>query len=136
MLRLMQLVAQKLELLNDLLAAELCLLVILLGRRFKAGWRSHTQQIVIGLSTIGITEVAMRAIWQAIETHSVPKTRIEYEHIMGIQEKLYNARCDPIRSCWCGGSLCLWIDEPGTHSHSETGAELPSEVTGPSRGKN
>jgi len=26
--------------------------------------------------------------------------------------------------------VCLWIDEPGTHSHSETAAELPSEVTG------
>ena len=130
MLRLMQLVAQKLELLNDLLAAELCLLVILLGRRFKAGWRSHTQQIVIGLSTIGITEVAMRAIWQAIATHSVPKTRIEYEHIMGIQEKLYNANNVIYLLVLVWWIVCLWIDEPGTHSHSETAAELPSEVTG------
>src|ERR1035437_9334491 len=48
-LRLMQLVAQKTDLLADVLTIELGVVVMMFGRRFKAGWRSHTQQIVIGL---------------------------------------------------------------------------------------
>jgi hypothetical protein len=129
-LRLMQLAAQKLELLDDLLAAELGLLVVLLGRRFKAGWRSHTQQIVIGLSTVGITEVAMRAIWQAIATHAAPHSQAEYERIIGLQGKLYNANNVVYLAVLVWWIVCLWIDEPGTKTVSEAAAELPS-VTGP-----
>jgi hypothetical protein len=114
MLRLMQLAAQRIELLGDLLAAELGLLVVLLGRRFGAGWRSHTQQIMIGLSTAGLTELAMRIIWQEIAAHAVARTQMEYERIMGLQQKLYNANNVVYLAVLVWWVVCLWIDEPGT----------------------
>ena len=45
-LRLMQLMAQKGNLFNEALAVELFALVVIAGRRFRTGWRSHTQQIL------------------------------------------------------------------------------------------
>ena len=65
--------------------------MVLFGRRFNAGWRSHTQQIVIGLSTASIAQMGVRGIWQPIAMHAAPHTQAEYERVMGIQEKLYNA---------------------------------------------
>ena len=35
--------------------------VVLFGRRFKAGWHSHTQQISIGLSTAALSQLACAA---------------------------------------------------------------------------
>ena len=58
-LGLMQLVAQKAGLLVDVLTIQLGLIVLLFGRRYGAGWRSHAQQIVIGLSTASIAQVAI-----------------------------------------------------------------------------
>jgi hypothetical protein len=141
-LRLMQLAAQKFELLADLLAVELGLLVVLLGRRFNAGWRSHVQQIVIGLSTVGITEVAMRAIWQQIATHAAPHSRVEYERVMGLQGKLYNANNAIYVAVLVWWIVCLWIDEPGANpsanpsanpeanADSEASAPIPAAATG------
>ena len=60
-LRLMQLAAQKLDLLTSILTVELGLLVVLFGRRFGAGWRSHPQRILIGLSTVAIGQLAVEA---------------------------------------------------------------------------
>ena len=51
MIRLMDMAADKGNLLTSALAIQLGLPVTLLGRRFGAGWRSHAQQIAIGLST-------------------------------------------------------------------------------------
>ncbi len=46
----------------NVLTVELGLLVVLFGRRFNAGWRSHTQQITIGLSTVAIAQMALQGI--------------------------------------------------------------------------
>ncbi len=115
-LRLMQLYAQKADVLADLLAIGLTLLVVLFGRRFKAGWRSHTQQILIGLSTGSIAQLAVRGIWQAIALHAAPRSQAEYEHVMGLQEKLYNANSLIYLAVIIWWITCLWIDEPGTKS--------------------
>ena len=65
----------KADLLADLLIVELGLVVVLFGRRFKAGWRSHTQKIVIGLSTASMAQLAVRIIWQKIALHTTSKRR-------------------------------------------------------------
>jgi hypothetical protein len=72
-LRLMQLVAQKADMLADLLIIELCVLIAFAGRRFGAGWRSHTQQIVLGLSISSLMQLGVRATWEIITANAVPK---------------------------------------------------------------
>jgi len=127
-MRLVQLVAQKTSLLSDVVTVEVGLLVALFGRRFKAGWRSHTQQIVVGLSTASIAQMAVRGIWQEIAQHAAPQTQAEYEHVMGIQEKLYNANSLlflAVLVCWI---VCLWKNEPGTEAPAAAEAAASSDA--------
>jgi hypothetical protein len=128
-LRLMQLAAQKCDVLADVLVVALGLLIVLFGRRFKAGWRSHTQQIVIGLSTAAIAQMAIRGIWQAIAMSARPTSMDEYQRVMGLQEKLYNASNAIYLVVLVWWIVCLWIDEPGTKTAVEaveTVAEIPA----------
>jgi hypothetical protein len=132
-LHLTQLVAQKASLLSSVLTVGLGLLVVLFGRRFKAGWRSHTQQIVIGLSTAAIAQMAFRGIWQAIALHAAPQSQAEYERVMSIQEKLYNANSVVFLAVLVWWIVCLWINEPG--SELPAAAEASSTEDGPQAGK-
>ena len=113
-LRLMQLAAQKMDLLFDVFTIGLCLLAVLFGRRFKAGWRSHTQQILIGLSTASISQMVIRGVWQLIATRAVPHSEAEYQHVIGLQEKLYNANSALFVAVVVWWIVCLWINEPGS----------------------
>ncbi|MGC1463634.1 MAG: hypothetical protein WA802_15630 [Terracidiphilus sp.] len=132
-LRLTQLVAQKASLLSSVLTVGLGLLVVLFGRRFKAGWRSHTQQIVIGLSTAAIAQMAFRGIWQAIALHAAPQSQAEYERVMSIQEKLYNANSVVFVAVLVWWIVCLWINEP--ESELPAAAEASSPGDGSEAGK-
>jgi hypothetical protein len=128
MLRLAQMFAQKTSILSNVLIVELGLLVVLFGRRFKAGWRSHTQQIVVGLSTAAIAQMAVRGIWEAIALHTVPHSQAEYEHVMGLRDKLNNANSVIFLAVLVWWILCLWINEPGIEtSDSESAETLPSQ---------
>jgi hypothetical protein len=113
-LRLMQLLAQKGDLLVDLLTVQLGLLVILLGRHFKAGWHSHTQRIVIGLSTVAASWLTIAAVWQVIATTVHPHTQAEYERIIGLGAKMVNANKVVYIAALVWWIACLWMDEPGT----------------------
>lgn len=112
-LRLMQLVAQKGDLLIDLLIIELSLLVVFCGRRFNAGWRSHTQRIVLGLSTASIAQVLVRVCMQAIANAPAPQNQGQYQRLTGLQEKLFNANSVVFLVVVIWWIVCLWIDEPG-----------------------
>jgi hypothetical protein len=126
-LRLMQLVAQKADMLADLLIVQLCLLVTLFGTRFKAGWRSHVQQIVIGLSTAAIAELARFGIWQAIALHTTIHSRAEYDRVMALQEKFFNATSVIFLAALVWWIVCLWIDEPIAPSAAgATGQVVPA----------
>ena len=127
-LRLTQLVAQKTSLLSNVLTIGLGLLVVLFGSRFKAGWRSHTQQIVIGLSTAAIAQLAVRGIWQLIALHAAPQTQAEFERVMGIQEKLYSANSAIFLAVLVWWIACLWINEPGTGIPAAAGLVASPEV--------
>jgi hypothetical protein len=120
-LRLTQLVAQKGEILVYLLTVGLGLLVVLFGRRFKTGWRSHTQMIAIGLSTAAISSLAMRVIFdrlqatvQAIIKMAQPNARQEYAHIVSLATKLGNAHEVIYVAALVWWIVWLWPDEPGT----------------------
>jgi hypothetical protein len=125
-LRLMQLAAQKGELLVNVLTVELGLLVVLFGRRFQAGWRSHTQQIVIGLSTAAIAQLAVQGIWQTIAMRAAPQTQAEYEHVLGLRDKLFNANSVVYVVVLVWWIVCLWRDEAKAGC-AATATELPAE---------
>lgn len=129
-LRTMQLVAQKTDLFADVLIIQLCLLVVLLGRRFMAGWRSHVQQIVIGLSTAAIAQLAVRLIWQEIALHTTIHQQAEYQRVMDLQSKFYNANSLVYLAVLVWWIACLWIDEPGMNTANEgtPPAELAHEA--------
>ena len=129
LLRLMQLEAQKMDLLFDVFTIGLCLLVVLFGRRFKAGWRSHTQQILIGLSTASISQMVVRGVWQLIATRAVPHSQEEYQHVIGLQEKLYNANSALFVAVVVWWIVCLWINEPGTETPAAIAAEPSANET-------
>lgn len=110
-LGLMQLGAQKLDMLVDLLTVELGLLVILLGRRTGAGWCTHTQRIVIGLSTASASQLAVQAVWQLIARTAAPHSQVEYDRILGLRDKLFNANGALYVGVLAWWIVCLWMDE-------------------------
>jgi hypothetical protein len=124
-LRVLQLIAQKTELLVDLLNIELGLMVVLFGRSFKAPWKSHTQRIVIGLSTGSIGSLAIPAIWQFIVKGAAPHSQAEAQPLLDLRDKLFNA----------GGALyivvlvwwivCLWINEPESGASAQPSSPAP-----------
>ncbi|MFZ0336589.1 MAG: hypothetical protein WAL45_01035 [Terracidiphilus sp.] len=113
-LRLMQLFAQKVDLLADVLNIQLGLLVVFFGRYYKGGWRSHVQRIVIGLSTASIAQLAIRGTLQHIATHVTIHSQDQYQHIIGLMNKLDNANSMIFLVVLVWWIICLWIDEPGT----------------------
>ncbi len=125
-LRLMQLAAQKFDMLTDLLTIELGLLVIFLGRRFAAGWRTHTQRIVIGLSTASCAQLGVQAIWLRIAVSATPHSQAEYEHVVGLRDKLFNANGALYVGILVWWIVVLWMDEPGTAVTTEQAAVTPA----------
>ncbi|MGA2571011.1 MAG: hypothetical protein ABSF23_10880 [Terracidiphilus sp.] len=123
-IRLMYLVVDRGSLLIGVIVIELGLLVVLLGRRFKAGWRSHPQQIVIGLSTASLSLIARNAAIRAIGTHTQIHTMAERERAVALFDKLVHAN-DVVYLCvlvwWI---IWLWLDEPG----AALAAAVPEEV--------
>lgn len=126
-LHFMQFVTQKLDLLVDMLTIGLGVLIVATGRRFAAGFRSHTQQIVIGLSTVALAQTAVRAIWQQIATHTVPTSEADYQRILGLQEKLYNGSSAIFVLVLIWWIVCLWNNEPG--ARTRTAPEVQDDAT-------
>jgi hypothetical protein len=90
------------------------LLVVIFGRRFKAGWRTHAQQIMIGLSTVALAQMAVQGTWQLIALKVVPKSQEEYERVIGLRDKLFSANSTLYVIVLVWWIACLWIDEPAT----------------------
>jgi hypothetical protein len=126
-LRLMQLGAQKLDMLVDLLTVELGLVVLFLGRRYGAGWRSHVQRIVIGLSTASVGQIAVQAVWQLIAKTAQPHSQAEYDRILGLRDKLFNANGALYVAVLIWWIVCLWMDEPG---RAERGGDAGTDGLG------
>jgi hypothetical protein len=111
-LRLMQMAAQKGDTFVDLLTVEVGALVVLLGRRFKAGWNSHTQKLVIGLSTVAMAWLAIERVWQVVARSVQPHSQLEYERVMGLGTKLVNANKVVYLTAAVWWIIWLWMDEP------------------------
>jgi hypothetical protein len=130
-LRLMQLAAEKADLLVILLTLGLGLLVVLFGRRYKGGWRSHAQRIAIGLWTAALARLAMMVALaqmtgalQRLALAATPENRAASERVVALSVKLNDAYSAVYLAVLVWWIACLWIDEPGT---ADQDAEVPAE---------
>ena len=112
-LRLMQLFAQKAGIFLDLITVGLGLAVVLFGRRFTGGWRTHAQKIAIGLSTVSLSWLAVQRGWQLVARSAHPTSQEEYEHLMDLGSRLVNANKAIYLAVLIWWIFWLWHDENG-----------------------
>ena len=135
-LQVLQLLAQKTGLLGDVLIIGLGVLVVAFGRRYGAGWRSHVQQIVIGLSTASLSQILAQVIWQVIvRTAGQPHSEAEYLRIVGLRDKLFNANSVVYIAVVIWWIVCLWIDEPGTARPAAEGVAADTAINAKAAGE-
>lgn len=125
--QVLQLLVQKGSRLVDIETILVGLAVAGFGARFGAGWRSHTQRILIGLSTASITQLGLQGAWEAIvrsvrANPSLIRSMADQTRLEGLGEKLSNANTTVYLAVLVWWIVCLWMDEPGT---AETEAEAP-----------
>jgi hypothetical protein len=101
------------NLLVSLLLAETGFLVVLFGRKFKGGWRSHTQMISIGLSTVALSWLAVQGVWAYIVRTAHPASRAEHDQIMSLAGKMVNGYEVIYLAVLVWWIVWLWLDEPG-----------------------
>ena len=128
-LLIMQLSAQKGEVLLDFLAIELCLLILLFAAPAFAGWRTHVRRIVIGLAVAGLGQLGAEGALIYMSKHFVPKSRQEYEHLLDTATHITQANSILYVVVLVWWIACLWLDEPGP-AHGEEGAD-PAPVMAP-----
>lgn len=119
-LQFMQLIAVKTALLMNVLAILLGILVVASGARYGAGWRSHVQRIMIGLSTASLSQLSIQAAFEIILKHTTVDSRAKYDHLINLQEKLFNGNSAVYLLVLIWWIVCLWIDEPGVPSTAAT----------------
>ncbi len=124
-IRLMDLTVDKGTLFTGVLSIELGLLVTLFGRRFGAGWRSHTQRIVIGLSTASLAQTILRGTMEAIGKHTQIHSQAEYNRVMDLRDKLIHGNNVIFLCVMIWWIASLWVDEPGTAA----AGEVPAQAT-------
>jgi len=127
-LRVLQLIAQKTELLVDLLNIELGLMVVIFGRKFKAPWKSHTQRIAIGLSTASLGRIVVQIILQFAARTAAPHSQPELQKVLDLQDRLFNASRALYVAVLVFWIVCLWMDEPGSGTAA---AEPPAPAPPP-----
>src|SRR5581483_8814110 len=103
---------QKGGLLVDVLTVLLGILMFSIGSHYRAGWRTHTQRIMIGLSTASLAQLAVQIIWQMIAKSAKPHSMAEYQHVVDLREKLFNANSVVYLAVTIWWIACLWMNEP------------------------
>jgi hypothetical protein len=112
-----------------LLTVELAILVVVFGRRYHAGWRSHSQQILIGLFSFAVAWLTVQGVWQMMTRAAHIQNRAQYEHILGIGDKLLNAERTVYFCVLLWWIACLWIDEPGAKAEGGAAAETAAAAS-------
>ena len=94
----------------------------LFGKRFGADWRSHPQQIALGLSTSALAFLAVQGINDALSRTLHPKTREEYTRAVHLISRIENARTViwTLAIVWI--TFWLWRDEPGAPAQTDSAA--------------
>ena len=124
-LLLVVLVAMKGQLFLALLTVEAGLLFSIFGKRFGAGWKSHAQQIMLGLSTYALAFLAVQATTDIIK-HTVHLTsRDQYEHILRLFSNLDNGRFAVWFLVLVWWIVWLWRNDPAEPAAAPVIAEAP-----------
>ena len=111
-LQLLEFLAQKLSLLADVETIGIGLVIVALGYRCGAGWRSHVQRIAIGLSTASLAQVAVEALWQTIAHTAVVHGMTEYNRVVNLRDRIFNANSAIYIAVLIWWIAVLWKDEP------------------------
>jgi hypothetical protein len=61
-----------------------------------------------------MAQLAVLRVWQTIAMRAAPQTEAEFERIMGLREKLFNANSAIYVAVLVWWIVWLWMDEPGT----------------------
>jgi len=136
-LRVLELIAQKTQLLVNLLNIELGLMVVIFGRNFKAPWKSHTQRIVIGFSTAALGALAVQIIWQIAARTVAPHSQAELQRALDFRDHLFNGNRALDVGVLIWWIACLWIDEPRPGAAAATPTiplpppDVPAEAEAP-----
>ncbi len=113
-LLLVALTATKGQIFISLMTVQVALLLLVAGRRFGFGWRTHPQQIALGLSTNALGFLAVQGIADSIKRTVHLNSREQYERIVHLFTNLDNARS----ALWIVVLLWwiywLWRDDSGS----------------------
>jgi hypothetical protein len=126
------LVGLKGELFVGLLTVQIGLLLLMFGRRFGYNWRSHPQQIALGLSTNALGLLAVQAISESIKRTVHLTSRAEYNRVVHLLTNLDNARNAIWLLVLVWWIVWLWRDEPGSAVASSASTGAPELAAPPS----
>lgn len=130
LLRFLQLFAQRSDMLACMIAILLLALMAFAGKRFGTGWRSHALRLTLGLAVYGASQLSARGIWQYIATHVMPHSREEYEHLLDLQEKIYNGSSIVYILVLLWWIYALWQQDPN-HPDPVTEVAAPTSKAQP-----
>ena len=105
-----------------ILTVLVALVLRIFGPRFGAGWRSHPQQIALGLSTSALAYLAVQGINDILSHTLHPKSREEYDHAVHLVTRLENARTVIWILALAWITFWLWRDEPGSPAQTASAA--------------
>jgi len=105
----MQYAAHMGDVLVALLTVGLGVLVVVFGRHYKAGWRSHTQMIVIGLFALAVTYLT----WEAVILRTLHYTQAQSDSVMRLRLSFAFARQLMSLAAQVWWIVWLWKNEPG-----------------------
>ncbi len=111
-LQVLQLIALKASLLLDVETVLLGLVMILFGSRFHAGWKTHVQRIMIGLSTVSLSQLVAEAIAQIIGKTAHPKTMEEAQRLLSLRDRIFYANSAGLVLALIWWIWALWKNEP------------------------
>lgn len=123
--------AMKGQLFLAIVTVEIGLLLRIFGRRFGSSWKSHPQQIALGLSTYALAFLAVQATTDLIK-HSVHlKSREEYERVVRLFTNLDNGRFAVWLLVLIWWIVWLWRSDPTEPAATLEAMEAPV-LAGPS----
>jgi hypothetical protein len=133
--------AVKLMLLVNLITVMAGLLMGIFGKRFGAGWKSHAQQVMLGLSTNAAAIVAVEAIQDIIRRNvhfTADMSREARNQIVVRLTHLFSHLDNASKTLWLVVLLWwiywLWRDEPGGTNPDPASVEVPVLAGPPSDG--
>jgi len=128
LLRLMQFAAQKIEMLAEVLTVEACLLVVIFGRKFKAGWLSHTQSIAIGLGAVALATLSEQGYLQHLSSSVQITSRDQYNSLMKVVTWLVDGNQIFYIVVLIWWIFWLWRNEPGAAPEQKPAVEASEEL--------